>query len=291
MAGGGGRHHGLNATRVSERPTCRVVIVTHDSDATLRRCVEGVLAQQAVELDVRIVDNASQRDPTGLLTGLQRCSVERNATNPGFSAACNQGARDCEAGWLLFLNPDCFLEPGQLERLIAVGASIPELGVLGAQLLNEDQTPQAASIRRAPRARDYLPWVKRQAMKVEPIEGSADDTVRVEAISGALMLMHATTFQAIGGLDEGYRLHCEDLDLCKRLELAGKTVACATAICVVHVKGTSSRRRPIWVEWQKHRGMWRYFCKFERDTAPAWLVAVVALGIALRFPIAALLRR
>lgn len=273
---------------MSEHPTCRVVIVTHDSDTTLRRCVERVLAQQAVELDVRIVDNASRHDPADLLTGLKHCTVVRNAANLGFSAACNQGARDCAAEWLLFLNPDCFLEPGQLERLIAVGASIPELGVLGAQLLNEDGSPQAASIRRAPRARDYLPWVKRPAMKVEPIEDCPGGAVHVEAISGALMLMRTATFQAIGGLDEGYRLHCEDLDLCKRLELAGKTVVCAAAVRVVHVKGTSSRRRPIWVEWQKHRGMWRYFDKFERADAPLWLTLAVALGISLRFPLGAL---
>lgn len=264
-----------------------MVIVTHDSEATLRRCVEAVLAQSEVALEVCIVDNASSRDPAEALIGLDRCTLVHHARNLGFSVACNRGAADCAAEWLLFLNPDCFLEPGQLARLIDIAIRIPQLGVLGAQLLNEDGSPQAASLRQAPRARQFLPWVERTPLWTQPVEACPDEAVRVEAISGALMLMRATAFRSVGGLDEGYRLHCEDLDLCKRLQLAGQAVACATAVRVTHVKGTSSRRRPIWVEWQKHRGMWRYFGKFERAQSPAWLVIVVALGIALRFPLAA----
>ena len=32
---------------------------------------------------------------------------------------------------------------------------------------------------------------------------------------------------------------------------------------VLHVRGVSSRSRPLFVEWHKHRGLWRYFSKFE----------------------------
>src|SRR5690606_4859624 len=91
-----GERRALTDPNMRGRPTCRVVIVTHDSDATLERCVETVLAQHEVDLDVRIVDNASRRDPASLLRELDHCTVVRNAHNAGFSAACNQGARDCK---------------------------------------------------------------------------------------------------------------------------------------------------------------------------------------------------
>src|SRR3546814_14460129 len=64
-------------------------------------------------------------------------------------------------------------------------------------------------------------------------------------------------------LDEGYRLHVEDLDLCRRAREAGAAVAVANDVRVVHVRGVSSRSRPGFFEWHKHRGMWRYFRKFE----------------------------
>jgi GT2 family glycosyltransferase len=77
------------------------------------------------------------------------------------------------------------------------------------------------------------------------------------------MLMPRRLFDRLGGFDEGYRLHAEDLDLCRRARMAGATVAVANDIRVLHVRGVSSRARPLFVEWHKHRGLWRYFRKFE----------------------------
>ena len=85
----------------------------------------------------------------------------------------------------------------------------------------------------------------------------------VDAVSGALMMIPRALFQRLGGFDEGYFLHCEDLDLCKRVRDSGATVVCATDVRVVHVKGTSSRARPVFVARHKHRGMWRWFVKFD----------------------------
>ena len=68
---------------------------------------------------------------------------------------------------------------------------------------------------------------------------------------------------------------------------SGRRVALARDVRVVHLKGTSSRRRPVWVEWQKHRGMLRYFRKFDAAASPLWLRIAVPLGVWLRFPFAA----
>jgi N-acetylglucosaminyl-diphospho-decaprenol L-rhamnosyltransferase len=62
----------------------------------------------------------------------------------------------------------------------------------------------------------------------------------------------------------------------------------ANGVRVTHHKGTSSRRRPVWVEWQKHRGMLRYFRKFDAAASPVWLRALVPVAVWMRFPLAAL---
>ena len=95
-------------------------------------------------------------------------------------------------------------------------------------------------------------------------------------------------FQRLHGFDTGYVLHCEDLDLFRRTLAEGYGVAMAPNVRVTHLKGTSSRRRPAWVEWQKHRGMLRYFRKFDASDSPWWLRLIVPLGIAAHFPLAAL---
>ena len=101
------------------------------------------------------------------------------------------------------------------------------------------------------------------------------------------MFMPHALFERIGGFDADYRLHAEDLDLCRRARMAGATVAVANHVRVVHVRGVSSRSRPLFVEWHKHRGLWRYFNRFEAHRRGWPLRAAVWAAIWLRFPFAA----
>jgi len=104
---------------------------------------------------------------------------------------------------------------------------------------------------------------RRSARELSVPRDAAQALQSVDAVSGALMLLPRALFARIGGFDEGYRLHAEDLDLCRRVRQAGGVVAIANDVEVLHVRGVSSRSRPLFVEWHKHRGLWRYFRKFE----------------------------
>jgi GT2 family glycosyltransferase len=108
----------------------------------------------------------------------------------------------------------------------------------------------------------------------------------VEAVSGALMFLSRGLFDRTGGFDEGYRLHAEDLDLCRRVAGAGAVIAVANQVRVTHIRGVSSRSNPWFVEWHKHRGLWRYFSKFEADQRGPLLRAAVFAAIWSRFPFA-----
>jgi N-acetylglucosaminyl-diphospho-decaprenol L-rhamnosyltransferase len=116
-----------------------------------------------------------------------------------------------------------------------------------------------------------------------PLRADAPPVEDVEAVSGALMMLPRALFDRIGGFEEGYFLHCEDLDLCRRVRDTGLRVVCANAVCVVHVKGTSSRSRPFFVARHKHRGMWRWFTKFDPAARNPLLRAVVWCGLWAHF--------
>ena len=111
---------------------------------------------------------------------------------------------------------------------------------------------------------------------------------RVDAVSGALMVVPRALFERVGGFDAGYRLHAEDLDLCRRVRAAGAAVACANDVRVVHVRGVSSRTRPWFVEWHKHRGLWRYYRIFDAAGHGAMTRAAVFAMVWGRFPFALL---
>lgn len=261
--------------------TC--VVVAHDSGEDLLRCARSVLAQP-LALELVVVDNASRDGALARLPADPRVRLLLNPDNRGFARACNQGAELARGGTLLFLNPDCVLPDGALATLLSTVHADATLGALGVQLLDSDGRPQAASHRDDPLPGRALHQALRLAAAPPPATSVASDPLqpallRVDAISGALMLVPRAAFDAVDGFDAGYVLHCEDLDLCRRLRQAGYRVATRMDVHVTHAKGTSSRRRPFWVEWQKHRGMWRYFRKFDAARTAAPLRLALWLGL------------
>ena len=96
-----------------------------------------------------------------------------------------------------------------------------------------------------------------------------DGVAQVEAISGGAMMVKRKAIDAIGAWDEGYFLHVEDLDYCMRFAIGGWRIMFVPDARAIHVKGASSRARPIFVEWHKHKGMIRFYNKFfaRRPTA------------------------
>jgi len=107
--------------------------------------------------------------------------------------------------------------------------------------------------------------------------------VEVEAISGAFMFVRREAVAKVGPLDEGYFLHCEDLDWCLRFRQAGYRVLFVPGVAVVHDKGASSRGRPVRVLWHMHRGMVRFYRKFFRDAYARPFFWLVLAGVWLRF--------
>jgi N-acetylglucosaminyl-diphospho-decaprenol L-rhamnosyltransferase len=241
-----------------------VVVVTYQSAETIEACLGRLRVADGVA-QIRVVDNAST---DGTLEIVQRHALAdprvrfiANPDNPGFGTACNQGADDCASPWLAFVNPDCMVETDTLARLRAHALACVREALLGADLVDDAGARDGAARRRDP---DFAAMLRSaEARKLDIDVDDAQTLQTVPAISGALMFMPRTLIERIEGFDQGYRLHAEDLDLCRRARDAGAFVAVANDLRVVHVRGVSSRARPIFVEWHKHRGLWRYFRKFD----------------------------
>lgn len=265
------------------------IVVTYQSAETIADCLTRLRAADGVA-QIRVVDNAST---DGTLEIVQRHALAdarvrfiANPDNPGFGTGCNQGTDDSDAPWLAFVNPDCLVERDTLARLRAHARGIAREVLLGADLVDEAGARDGAARRRDP---DFAAMLRNAGAR--RLEVAVDDTQTlqpVQAISGALMFLPRTLMQRIEGFDQGYRLHAEDLDLCRRAREAGAFVAVANDVRVVHVRGVSSRSRPVFVEWHKHRGLARYFRRFEAPGRSALVRLCVYAMIWTRFPLAAL---
>lgn len=260
----------------AEQSFTSVVIVTADSGAGVGDSIERVLHSTA-PVEIIVVDNDSRDGSIEQLAlrFAQNASVRilRNKENLGFGTACNRGATIARGETLLLLNPDCLVESNTIARLGAALRADPRIGLLGVLQTGIDGRIDPASRRRDPLLRRALMSASGLARFASrwpvfagvdmPAAANGPAVEPVDAVSGALMLLPRELFDRIGGFDEGYFLHCEDLDLCRRVRDAGWHVACANDVRVVHGKGGSSRHRPVFVAWHKRRGMWRWFSKFD----------------------------
>jgi GT2 family glycosyltransferase len=268
-----------------------VVIVNFEAGQHLAECVRAALQSPAAE--VLVVDNASSDDSLGAVRALAerdpRLRVLQNPENRGFARASNQGLAATGGEYVLFLNPDCTVPPATLPRMLAVMEAHPEAAMAGCLVMNPDGSEQPGCRRETPTPAKALVRAFRLPQRFgargyllagRPLPSAPTD---VEAISGAFMLVRRSAINEVGPLDEGYFLHCEDLDWCLRFRQSGWHILFVPDVTAVHAKGVSSRRRPLRVLWHMHRGMIRYYRKFFRKEYPAPLFWLVVAAVAARF--------
>lgn len=281
----------------TEFPRVSVLLVLADSgDGALDAARRALAAPECVELIV--LDNASTDGiPQRLAhahTDDARVRVLHSGANLGFGAAMNRGAAAAQGDWLLLLNPDCLLEADTVSRLLAAAQGG---ALVGAVVCDARGRPDPASWRRAPTLRRVLCMMSGLARferrwpalaGVNRRDALPDSTVPVEALSGALLLLPRVPFARVGGFDEGYFLHFEDLDLCTRMHRTGVPLRLAGGVRVLHAKGGSSGGRALFVARHKHRGLLRYLAHHD-PAARHWpwralLPALVWLHFALLAP-------
>jgi GT2 family glycosyltransferase len=271
------------------------IVVNYNAGGFLRICVDSLL-NCPLDVEVIVVDNASTDASLNTLQGLARVRVIRNPQNRGFAAACNQGIVVSKADNLLFLNPDCSFTPRTLKELLAHLRADEKVGMVGGLLVNPDGTEQPGGRRAVPTLwRSFVRgfglfrfsnrWPKLFFdfnLHKQPLP---DGPIEVEAISGACMLVKREALDQIGLWDEEYFLHCEDLDFCMRLRLAGWKILFVPAAKITHALGICSKSRPFFVEWHKHRGMVRFYRKFFQHQYPGVLMWLVVMAVWMRYVI------
>ena len=271
------------------------VMVTYHTGPALLRAVEAVLGQEALG-ELVLVDNGN---PRPVVADLKRLEAERDEVkllsghgNIGYAAGCNLGAAAAGGDQLLFVNPDCLLPFDAVAQFLEAAGRFPRPAVFGCCLTNTDGTEQRGSRRatltpltatiealRLDRLAPGHPRFQRLNLHDQP---SPAEATEVAVISGACMFLARADFQALGGFDEGYFLHVDDIDFCFRMRLAGGQVVFLPQVRPVHYRSTS-RAHPVLVEWHKARGFMRYFRKNFTASHGRLVIGLVDLAVGLRF--------
>ena len=281
-------------------PRVSVIIVNYNAGDLLTASVSAVLAS-SVAVEVIVSDNGSADGSLAALASHRgadpRLTLLRNGSNLGFARANNRAIPLTRAELILFLNPDCLVGPQTLARMADFMDSRPDVGMAGCLVLDPDGSEQVACRRSIPD-----PWISlKRILRLDRLgrrdgggrrldrrgEPLPDGPIEVEAISGSFMIVRRIALEQVGALDEGYFLHCEDLDWYLRFHAAGWRIALVPAVSVVHYKGACSTGDPVAVERHKHRGMVRFFRKHQADDYPRVFGLLVIAGIWLHFALKA----
>lgn len=277
-------------------PLVSVVIVNFNAGPILADCVKSAL-DSTVPVKVIVADNASSDGSVPSLKNLlghdPRLTIMENAENLGFARANNRAFAFVEGEYVLLLNPDCVIKPDTLARMMSAMDGHPSAGMAGCLIRNLDGSEQRGCRRSVPTPWSSLAQVTGlgRIFPGDPRFQSFNQTnlplpdgpVYIEAISGAFMLVRMKALGEVGPLDEGYFMHCEDLDWLMRFSQKGWKILFAPDVEITHAHGVSSAGRPFRVEWHKSRGMIRFYKKFFRNQYPLLFMYVVFAGIWMRF--------
>jgi N-acetylglucosaminyl-diphospho-decaprenol L-rhamnosyltransferase len=249
-----------------------VIMVVYRTGTPLSESMRRVIADTDVDEFV-LVDNGSSAEEMALIDAQSeaapRMTVLRGQGNIGFARAVNLGLGVASGHMIVVLNPDAFLEPGCIRALHRTlkGRRVPAL--VGARIMNPDGTEQRGARRGEVTPVTSLLSLTGAARKISSLHSfevhHEDDPapvrgIPVPTISGACFAIRRKDFIGLGGLDSGYFLHVEDVDLCWRVRKEGGEVLFEPRARVIHL-GSTSQASPLKVEYWKGVGLARYFRK------------------------------
>ena len=264
------------------------MIVNYNAGGHLSACVASLEAAGIQEIVV--ADNASDDGSVELMSERHpQAQVLNTGTNLGYGGAANLAAARVTSEYLLVSNADTVFDRETPSRLIEALEADRSAGAAGPRV-DTSSGEVYPSARTFPSVTDSIghgflglvwrsnPWSRRYLMAGRSLE----KTQAVDWISGSCMMLRRTAFEEVSGFDESFFMYAEDVDLCRRLAVAGWTTLYVPTARVVHVQGVSSARHPYRMIVAHHRSLLRFASLTARGPRDRALLPLVALGLGTR---------
>ncbi len=215
------------------QPLVSAVVLNYRSPKDTVKCVRALRSQSiADEVEIVVVDNHSDDESIGFIRAqlgtMPTVRIIEERGNVGYGRGNNAALRFVKGEYLLIVNPDNTLPPDATENMVKALQAHPDAGIVGPALIHPDGSVRP-SARKFPRIADLI----RKRLRPDRWQVEYDKTmtsmqsqesVDVDWLVGACLLMKTELFRELGGYDERYFLFFEDIDLCRRAHALGKKV-------------------------------------------------------------------
>ena len=251
-----------------------IIIVNYNAKELLKGCIQSIYGQTfSTSLEIWVIDNGS-KDGSAEEIGKNFPQVNwvQNKDNPGFSAALNMGFHKMAGRYALVLNPDTFVLPDSLDRMVRFMEAQPEVGILGPKVYDDRQkTSVQLSCRRFPTWTTVLfhrysiitkffpnnPWSREYLMS----DKNPDSIQEVDWVSGCCMLIRRETLEQVGLFDETFFMFSEDVDYCRRAKNLGWGIFYFPEAEIVHFIGASKGKVKPRLIIERHKSIRHYLRK------------------------------
>ncbi|MBL7847139.1 MAG: glycosyltransferase family 2 protein [Cyclobacteriaceae bacterium] len=217
-----------------------VVILNYNGQPLLEKFLPSVVSHSA-SARVIVVDNASTDNSVAWLSqhfpALERIVLPSNL---GFCGGYNAALKQVQAERYVLLNSDVEVTSGWLAPMEQVLDRFPEVAAVQPKVLSEQRRDHFEYAGAGGGLIDTMgyPFCRgRLFYYLEKDEGQYNDEREIFWSSGACMMIRSEWYHQLGGLDEDFFAHMEEIDLCWRLHRAGRKVYYTGHSCVYHVGG------------------------------------------------------
>ena len=219
-----------------------VVILNFNGSRFLKQFLPGVIASCNPELaEVIVADNASIDDSVAMMKDcFPDVRLIENGSNGGFATGYNLALKQIEAQYYVLLNSDIEVASGWIEPVVELMDANPNIAACQPKILSyyhQEQFEYAGASGGFIDKYGYPFCRGRIFQNLESDEGQYDDPKEVFWATGACMFVRADLYHKVGGLDDSFFAHMEEIDLCWRLKNIGYQVFCCPQSKVYHIGG------------------------------------------------------
>ena len=219
-----------------------VVILNYNGRRFLEEFLPNVVANCDPTLaEIVVADNASTDDSVAFMKErFPEIRLIENGCNGGFATGYNMALRQVEAQYYVLLNSDIEVTPHWIEPVIEMMDADPKIAACQPKILSyyhKEQFEYAGASGGFIDKYGYPFCRGRVFQNLETDEHQYDEPKEVFWATGACMFVRADLYHQIGGLDDSFFAHMEEIDLCWRLKNAGYKVYCCPQSWVYHIGG------------------------------------------------------
>jgi len=272
---------------MANRIDLSIIIVNYNTKNLLGQCLRSIYTLYPIPytLEIIIVDNGSTDGSKEYLEKLQNSKTQKLKTNKnfkikiiknkknfGFARANNQGIRQAQGEYILFLNPDTIVLNNAPFKMVEWLGRHPKVGILGCQILNKEKKicssggffPTTWRVILWMSSLDHFSPVARTFGAYHLPVSFFSAQRELDWVQGCALMARKEVLEKISGFDDSFFMYAEEIELCLRTKKVGWQVWFTPKAQIVHL-GKGKTERPILGEYKsllyffkKHFPFWHF---------------------------------